>query len=81
MNLIAKQEGIQPRQHNKWTQFFDAPGTHTFAITQLHSTFIRPDDDVSCHPECLLICIVPCLDVLSMANCMGYRMDCVCCVK
>ena len=54
VDLIAKREGVEPRQWKKWSKVLDAFGAVAFAIAPLHSTFIHQTDGVSCHPACLL---------------------------
>ena len=58
MELIAEQEGVQPRQLKKWDVFLGAFGSVAFAIAPHYSTFIRQDNYASCHLECFLRCIV-----------------------
>ena len=53
VNLIAEQEGIEPRPQKKWDRFLGEFGSVAFAIAQLYSTFLRQKDGVSYHPACL----------------------------
>ena len=55
VDLIAKREGIQPKQRRSWERFLEAFGDVAFAIAPLYPTFIRQVDGVSCHPACRLM--------------------------
>ena len=55
VNLIAEQEGIEPRQQKRWGTFLGEFGSATFAIAPLYSTFLHQEHGVSCHPACLLM--------------------------
>ena len=55
VDLIAEREGIQPQQRKKWVTFLNAFGSLAFPIAPVYFTFIWQDDDVSCHPACLLM--------------------------
>ena len=55
VNLIAEQEGIEPRPLKKWDRFLGEFGSVAFAIAPLYSTFLHQEDSVSCHPACLLM--------------------------
>ena len=48
VNLIAEQEGIEPRLRKKWDKFLGEFGSVAFAIAPLYSTFLRQEDGVSC---------------------------------
>ena len=55
VNLIAEQEGIEPRPQKKWDRFLGEFGSVAFAIAPLYSTFLHQKDGVSCHPAYLLM--------------------------
>ena len=55
VNLIAEQEGIEPRPQKRWDRFLGEFGSVAFAIAPLYSTFLHQKDGVSCHPACLLM--------------------------
>ena len=55
VNLMAKQEGIEPRPQKRWDRFLGEFGGVAFAIAPLYSTFLHQKDGVSCHPACLLM--------------------------
>ena len=55
VDLIAEQEGIEPRPRKKWDRFLDGSGITAFAIALLYSTFLRQRDGVSYHPAYLLM--------------------------
>ena len=55
VNLIAEQEGIEPRPQKKWDKFLGAFGSVAFAIAPLYSIFLHQEDGVSCHPACPLM--------------------------
>ena len=55
VNLIAEQEGIQPRPQKKWDTFLGEFGSVAFAIAPLYSTFLHQNEGVGCHPACLLM--------------------------
>ena len=55
VNLIAEQEGIEPRPQKKWDRFLGEFGSVAFAITPLYSTFLHQKDGLSSHPACLLM--------------------------
>ena len=55
VNLIAEQEGIEPRPQKRWGRFLGEFGSVAFAIATLYSTFLHQKDGVSCHPACLLM--------------------------
>ena len=54
VNLIAEQEGIEPRPQKRWDGFSGEFGIVGFAIAPLYSTFLLQEGGVSCHPACLL---------------------------
>ena len=55
VNVIAEQEGIEPRPQKKWDKFFGEFGSVAFAIAPLYSTFLHQKHDVSCHRACPLV--------------------------
>ena len=55
VNLIAKQEGIEPRPQKRWERFLGEFGSVAFAIAPLYSTFLHQEDGVSCHFAYLLM--------------------------
>ena len=55
VNLIADQEGIEPRPQKKLDRFLGELGSVAFTIGPLYSTFLHQEDGVSCHPACLLM--------------------------
>ena len=55
VNLIAEQEGIEPRPQKRWDRFLGESGSVAFAIAPLYSTFLQQEDGVSCHLACLLM--------------------------
>ena len=55
VNLIAQQEGIEPRPQKRWDRFLGEFGSVAFAIVPLYSTFLHQEAGVSCHPACLLM--------------------------
>ena len=55
VNLLAEQEGIEPRPQKKRDRFWGDFGNVAFAFAPLCSTFLRQKDSVSCHPACLLM--------------------------
>ena len=55
VNLIAEQERIEPRPQKKLDSFLGEFRIVAFAIAPLYSTFLHQEDNVSCHPACLLM--------------------------
>ena len=55
VNLIAEQEGIEPRLQKRWDKFLGEFGSAAFAIAPLLSTFLHQEDSVSYHPAYLLM--------------------------
>ena len=55
VNLIAEQEGMEPRPQKKWDRFWGEFGSVAFAIAPFYSTFLCQKDGVSCHSACLLL--------------------------
>ena len=55
VNLIAEQEGIEPRPQKRWDRFLGEFGSVAFAIVPLYSTFLHQEGGVSYHPACLLM--------------------------
>ena len=55
VNLIAEQEGIEPRPHKKWDRFLGEFGSVASATAPLYSTFLRQKEGVRCHLVCLLM--------------------------
>ena len=47
VNLIAEQEGIEPRPQKRWDRFLSKSGSVAFAIAPLYSTFLHQKDGVS----------------------------------
>ena len=54
-DLVAEQEGIEPRPQKKSDRFLGEFGIVAFAIAPLYSTFLRQKDGVRCHHPCLLM--------------------------
>ena len=48
VNLIAEQEGIEPRPQTRWDGFLGEFGSVAFAIAPLYFTFLHQEDGVSC---------------------------------
>ena len=48
VNLIAEQEGIEPRPHKNWDRFLGEFGSVAFAIAPLYFIFLCEKDSVSC---------------------------------
>ena len=55
VNLIAEQDGIEPRPQKKWDRFLGEFGTLAFTLAPLYSTLLHQEDGVSCHPAYLLM--------------------------
>ena len=55
VNLIAEQEGIEPRPQKRWDRFLGEFGSVVFAIAPLYSTFLHQKDGVNCHLACLMM--------------------------
>ena len=74
VNLIAEQEGIEPRPQKKWDKFLGEFGSVAFVVAPLYSTFLRQKDGVSCHSACLVM-------LHSIAACNFHMIDCGFCVR